>query len=179
MNNNLYFDIPPDIKWNGKKRNSRSRKCGKKGGIKSRCRKRGYRVPLPTIMVGNLRSIRNKTDELEACTRYLSEYRESGMLCFTETWLSEVDPDRQIPNFTMIRSDRTEASKKKCGGRVCLYVNEKYYKNICVHEKYCDPNIELLVVGLRPFYMPGEFTNISTILVYIPPDGNYKDPLKS
>ena len=38
----------------------RSRKRGKRGGVRVRCQTRGHRTPLPTVMFGNVRSLRNK-----------------------------------------------------------------------------------------------------------------------
>ena len=92
---------------------------------------------------------------------------------FSETWLSDSvsqnDPDPQLPDYTLVRSDRNEASNKKRGGgvrmyvssqglfflveitaprnwtcQVYMYVNEKWCKNVCIKEKFCDENIEYL-----------------------------------
>ena len=75
-NHSWAAEIPADI---------RPRKRGKRGGVRRRFRRRWRRVPLPSIIMGNLRSINNKTDELAACTRFIHEYRESSVMCFTET----------------------------------------------------------------------------------------------
>ena len=56
-----------------------------------------------------------------------------------------------------------------------MYVNEKWCKNITVVEKNCDKNIEMLVVSLRPFYLPREINSIYTAVVYILPDSNYNE----
>ena len=63
------------------------RKRGKRAGIRVRTRLRGHRPPLPTIVFGNVRSIRNKTDELTAHCKFNSEYRDTSLICLTETWL--------------------------------------------------------------------------------------------
>ena len=68
-----------------------------------------------------------------------------------ELWLTEYDPDPAITGFTGVRRDRTEASLKQCWGGVSLLINDKWCKNVCIMEKFCDPNIDLLVVGLCPF----------------------------
>ena len=57
--------------------------------------------------MGNVQSLRNKPDELEACVRYLHEFREASLLCLTETWFSELDSDPQLPGFTLMRCDRS------------------------------------------------------------------------
>lgn len=61
------------------------RKRGKRGGVRRRVRARKSKPPLPTILLSNVRSIKNKLSELYACARYLYEYRDSCLLCFTET----------------------------------------------------------------------------------------------
>ena len=65
------------------------RRRGRRGGIRARMRRRGIRTPLPTVMFGNVRSIRNKVDELSAKCKYLREYRESAVIAITETWLQD------------------------------------------------------------------------------------------
>ena len=176
-----YADFPPDLLWNNTSKPNKRRKRGKKSGIKHRCSKRQSskinRAPLPSLMFGNVRSInsKHKVDELQANVNWLYEYRESSLICITESWLKEDQPDPSIDNFSTIRSDRiiTPDSQKKQGGGVCLFVNDKWCKNSCVKEKYCDEHIEFLTVSLRPFYLPREFNNIYVTLVYIPPSANY------
>ena len=41
-----------------------------------------------------------------------------------------------------------------------------------VRESLCAPDIELLSVSLRPFYLPREFTQLFVTLVYIHPKAN-------
>jgi len=41
-----------------------------------------------------------------------------------------------------------------------------------VKERVCSPDIELLAVSLRPYYLPREFTQAIVIVVYIPPAAN-------
>lgn len=134
------------------------RKRGKKGGVRQRVRKRGFKPPLPSIVFGIVRSLPNKIDELRANIRFLHEYRESCLLCFTETWLHENIPDSAIDigDYEIIRGDRTSESGKSRGGGVCVFVNHKWCNNWTVREKVCTPDYELLVVGLRPFYLPRE-----------------------
>lgn len=35
----------------------------------------------------------------------------------------------------------------------------------------CSPDVELIAVGLCPYNLPQEFTNVIAIIVYIPPTG--------
>ena len=68
-----FEDFPQEIK---------PKKRGKRGVIHKRTRARRTNSPLPTIFLGNVRSLTNKMDELSACTRYLHEYRETCLICF-------------------------------------------------------------------------------------------------
>ena len=74
-------------------------------------------LPMPMIMTGNVRSLRNKTD-ISALCRYDFSYRESSMICLTETWLQDSDPDSSVDvdGFTMLRCDRNLESKTSGGG---------------------------------------------------------------
>ena len=131
---------------------------------------------MPSIVTGNCRSLRNKLDELKACLQYRYEYRESCLLCFTETWFSSKDTtaDTDMDGFVCVRGDRTEASGKLIGGGVCAYVNERWCNesNIKIKESYCSENIELLCFASRPHYLPREFSNIYITVVYIQPTAN-------
>lgn len=50
-------------------------------------KKRKFKLYIPTVITGNVRSLANKVDELEVLARTQREYRESSIMCFTETWL--------------------------------------------------------------------------------------------
>ena len=98
-----------------------------------------------------------------------------SLICLTESWLKEGIPDPSLTGFSTIRSDRNEASSKERGGGVCMFINDKWCNNISVKERLCDVNMELLVVSLRPFYLPREYNNVFVILAYITTDANYTD----
>ena len=84
-------------------------------------------------------------DELQTLSTYIHEYRESCLMAFTETWLHENVPDTaaELPNFSLIRSDRTIASGKVRGGGLCLYVNRRWCNNWSVKSQLCSPDIQL------------------------------------
>ncbi len=65
---------------------ARVRKRGRRGGIQARNRQCGYKPVLPSVIMGNVRSLINKTDELTACLKSDRLYRLSSLLCFSETW---------------------------------------------------------------------------------------------
>ncbi|KAI3358982.1 hypothetical protein L3Q82_015365 [Scortum barcoo] len=84
---------------------------------RGRCaRRRRYRPVLPSIIMGNVRSLPNKMDELAALTRHHQrEYRECSLLLFTETWLTALTPDTaaELDGFTLLRADRSKESGKR------------------------------------------------------------------
>lgn len=98
-------------------------------------------------------------------------------ICFTETWLHSLIPDYsvEVPGFSLVRGDRDSSkSRKKKGGGISLYVSERWCNpgHVNVKEQICSPDIELLAVGMRPYYLPREFTSAILIAVYIPPSAD-------
>ena len=128
----------------------RVRKRGRKGGVRNRLNKSRFGTPLPKLLLGNVQSIRNKSDKLKANIQYLSEYRNSSLICLTETWLTDTDPNStvDINGFTLLIMDRDKNYGKSKGGGVCMFINEKYCSpsHITVKHKMCTPDIELLGV---------------------------------
>lgn len=66
------------------------RRRGKRGGVRNRLRKRGFRPSLPVITLSNVRSLHNKVDEIRALKRYCNYFRNSGMICLTETCMMAI-----------------------------------------------------------------------------------------
>ena len=160
----------------------KKRKRGRKGGVKERARRRRRRPVLPVLVTGNARSLNNKIDELDACTKYMHEYRDASLLAFSESWFKSDTPDSAVSldNFHLVRGDRDPSiCCKSRGGGVCVYVNEKYChpSNVKVMKKQCLHEIEILSVSLRPFYLPREFPKVITNIVYIPDKSNAADAL--
>ncbi|XP_049435499.1 uncharacterized protein LOC125890744 [Epinephelus fuscoguttatus] len=98
-------------------------------------------------------------------------------MCFTETWLHQDIPDNNvsISGFQTVRADRdcTESGKRK-GGGLAVLVNNRWCSpdHISIKERICCPDIELFAVGLRPYYLPREFSHAIIVTVYIPPSAN-------
>ena len=136
------------------------------------------RIPLPSIILANVRSLWHNFDELAESVRHLQEYRDTCLLAFTETWLTESDSDSglALSGFsTPLRTDRdNEVTNKTRGGGVCLYINRRWCSNFTVREHLCLPDIELLSVSLRPFYLPREFPQLFVTVVYIHPQADAK-----
>lgn len=155
--------IPPEL---------RRRKRGKAGGVKKRLRRQKARPYLPAIVMGNVQSLNNKIDELSANVKYLQEFRNASLMSFIETWLSEIHQDTHVSinGFKLLRGDRTVELRKKSGGGVCVYINERWcHPNNAVIKRYsCSENLEILTVSLRPYYLPREFSHVVMSTVYVP-----------
>ncbi|XP_061896893.1 uncharacterized protein LOC133645982 [Entelurus aequoreus] len=152
----------------------RPKKRGRRGGIQSRVRRRPFKRPLPTIIMSNVRSLRNKMDLLHARCRFERALRDICIIALSGTWLEEsvIDSEVSLDNFTIVRSDRTKHSGKTRGGGVCLYINDRWCNNIKVHCKVCRPNLELLTLSLRPFQLPREFPTVVVSCIYVAPSAN-------
>ncbi len=54
----------------------RERKRGRREGVRQRLRKLGLRcLPLPSVILGDAQSLRNKMDELQVCVKCSPEYK--------------------------------------------------------------------------------------------------------
>ena len=156
----------------------RTRKRGKRGGLRRRIKTlrlsdRRKLPPLPTVLLANVQSIRNKLNEPEVWAKLKREIKETCLLAFTETWLSDSDrnEDFSLSGFGIpIRQDQSpEITRKSRVGGVCFYVNERYCNTVKVRERICTTDLELLMISLRPFYLPREFQQLFYTLVYIHP----------
>ncbi len=133
---------------------SRRRKRGKRAGALVKSRQRGFRTPLPSIHLANLRSLANKSDKLQLLTRTNKDFLNSAALCFMETWLNRAIPDSalHLAGFQLFRADRvTESSGKTRGGGICFYINEGWCTDVTVLKKMCCPNLEALFINCKPF----------------------------
>ena len=124
------------------------RRRGCRAGIKRRQRKRRYKPYLPSVIMGNVRSLLNKMDELAALTRLQRVYRECSIMCFTESWLNEHTTDTLVAldGFHLVRADRkVKESGKKKGGGLEMFVNDKWCNagHVYVKEQRCTTDIEL------------------------------------
>ncbi|XP_042070768.1 voltage-dependent N-type calcium channel subunit alpha-1B [Haplochromis burtoni] len=139
--------------------------------------RRRFKPCLPSIVMGNVRSLAIKIDELSALVRSQREYRECSLMCFTESWLHQDIPDENasVEGFHTVRADRDSiASGKRKGGGLAVLVNNRWCNpaNITIKERICCPDTELCAVGLRPYYLPREFSHVILVAVYVPPSAN-------
>ena len=148
------------------------RKRGKRSGVLVRFRQRAHRPPLPAIVLSNVHSLNNKTDELFHLVSSKREFRDASVLCLTETWLKPEKPDSIVTpkGFTIHRGDRNLVlAEKEDGGGVCFMINDRWCKDTSVFSQSCSPVLEHLTINCRPFYSPREFASVVLIAVYIPP----------
>lgn len=94
-------------------------------------RKKPQSIPsprLPSLMLTNIRSISNKTDELALKMREL----KPDFVVLTETWLDDSTPDEAlaIPQYDIIRKDRDSH-----GGGILLYVPEGLSRRMITDEE--------------------------------------------
>ena len=115
-------NIPDEIRrtYRGRRGNGRRARLRR---AEARRERRRYKPVLPAIVMGNVRSLANKMDELAALARSQREYRESSVMVFTETWLHRDIPDCNVSvdGFHTVRADRdsTLSGKAKGGGSPC------------------------------------------------------------
>ena len=60
---------------------------------------------------------------------------------------------------------------------VCVSVHDGWCNNSKIIDTHCSPDIEVLTVSCRPFYLPRELTVVIVAAVYIPPDANVSTAL--
>lgn len=91
-----------DHLWDHLSKHSR-RKRGSRGGIHNWIRRRGRKLPLPAITLSNVWSLHNKMNKLSALIKFNSDFCQTGLFCFTETWLSEDIADVDLAGFHIMR----------------------------------------------------------------------------
>lgn len=129
------------------------------------------RIPLPTVMLANVQSLRKKMDELRANVKFLKEYNSACLLAFTEMWLKEQDyySDLEMDGFgEPYRLDRDPTVMGKLlGGGLCLYVNKNWCNTVVVRETLCTPDIELYLYLYEPItYQGSSLSYLSLIYIF-------------
>ena len=166
----LKLDLPAEL---------RRRYRGCRAGVRRRANRRSFRPCLPSIVMGNVRSLKapKRMTELAELAISQREYRECSLMIFTETWLHDNVPDSDVSinGFLTVRSDRDlKLCRKKTGGGLAVLINNKWCNpgHITVKERIWNPDIELMVVSIRPYYLPREYSHVLVFVVYIPPLAN-------
>lgn len=114
---------------------------------------------LPTVLLSNAQSIKNKVDELEVWAKFKPEIKETCLLAFTETWLCKMDWDKDLtinvfvsPSAASVSGDQWKEPRR---GRYC--------NTVVVWDRICTPDIELLTISLHPYYLPCEFQQLCRV----------------
>ena len=159
------------------RRRTRGKRAGTLVRAKRNANRRRFKPAIPSVIMGNVNSLPNKSDELSALVRNDRSFREISLICLSETWLNKDISDDIIglPGFTVVRADRdTERSGKTKGGGLALFINNRWCNpgHVTVKETVCSRDIELLAVGLRPYYLPRELPHVIAVCVYIPPSAD-------
>ena len=161
-----------------RKRCARTRKRGKRGGVRARLRAQPTRPAIPSILLANVRSLDNKMDEIRLMGSANRKVSDCCVVVFTETWLNENIPDSaiQLEQLACYRADRALAEGGKTrGGGLCVYIHEAWCRDATVVCKHCSQLTEFMIVKCRPFYLPREISSILLVATYIPPTNNNGD----
>ena len=75
-------------------RRKTERKRGRRGSVRRRLRKNCFQPPLPSMILSNVRSVllnskNSHFTEICASCQFLTEFRNSCLVCFTETFFNE------------------------------------------------------------------------------------------
>ena len=135
-----------------RRRCERKQKQGKRAGVRAGLKANPSKPPLSSIFLANVRSIRNKLDEIRLRLTAQRTLTSCCCMIFTETRLDSTTPDAaiQLAGRTVYRADRTADSGKKSGGGLCVFLNNCWCTNASIVEKYCCPELELLLLKCRP-----------------------------
>lgn len=69
----------------------------------------------------------------------------------------------QVEGFSFTLANRTVPSGKSRGGSICIFVNVKWCWQLRVRATECHPDTELLLISSRPFYLPRELRECSSV----------------
>ena len=73
--------------------------------------------------------------ELAALVECDRDYRQSSLICVTESWLTAESTGIDLEGFTTIRFDRDKGkTEKSVGGGLCIFVNDSWASYFCVRE---------------------------------------------
>ena len=135
------------------------------------CKLKGrIRINLPSIYLSNANRLYNKLDELEALVS-TKQLENCCTLVLTETWLNHKFSDSQLslPGYSLLRADRDNRStQKSIGGGLSIYINDKWANSFKILSTRSDPELETMVVKVRPFWLPRDITSIIFIVIYCP-----------
>ena len=113
-------------------------------------------------------SLAPKIDEIS--TSLLNH--EVDVVCFTETWLSEMVPGNTINilGYNIVRKDRVNGRR----GGVCSYINDSIpFEIINYHDT--SNRCEVLWMKARPTRLPRGFSSLIIGTIYHPPSADSRN----
>lgn len=105
----------------------------------------------------NMRSVKNKVDDLEVLLHSLT--LEFDAIALTETWLTKEDVPPQLQGYSCESLSR----EKKRGGGIALYLKNHFQYQVIDNLTRIDENVESLFVNI---------SNVVVAVLYRPPSGN-------
>ena len=170
------LEIPTEIWRKAYRRCRRGQKKQRKMDLSRQWRlmeKRRYKPCLPSIIMGNVRSLANKAIELTALFGVRGSIRTAVWCALwrhgcTRTYVTTMSPS--VP-FRLFRPTRIPSSGKCKGGGLAVLINNRWCNpgHINIKKWICFLDVELLAVGLRPYYLYRELSHIIIIAVCFPP----------
>ena len=124
---------------------------------------------IPSLLIGNLRSLAPKVDEFDSVIRH----NGCDIVSVTETWLKSNIPDSAVSlhDYVLFRKDR----QNRCGGGVALFVSSTTYCKRLPEIELNGSLTETLWVHLRPRRLPRSVSCILVGVVYHPPEATSSD----
>ena len=105
----------------------------------------------------NVKSLKNKRDELSYMMKTRRHSSESSVYCFTETWIDPFTRHSAVlhSGYTLRKDDRSpEPSGKSKGGGVCFMISQRWCNDSSVLSTTCSPELETLIIKCKLFYLP-------------------------
>lgn len=140
--------------------------------MRCRLKRCPFKLPLYSVILSNVRYLKNKLDLLHAKSLMDALFKELCVIALTETWFESVlDTEASLDDYRFIKADSTKNMGKVQVGGVCIYINSCWCTKIKVHQKVCKLDMELLTLSTRAFYLLGKFPTVLSC-TYVPPSIN-------
>ena len=150
----------------------RSKIRGKRAGALVRIReskhKRHIKTNLPSVFLSNVNRLHNKIDEFEALIA-ANQLRNCCALVLTVLTSNHSDEQLSLDGYTLLRADRdTNRTNKSQGGGLAIYIHHDWSNSFSIISTHSEPDLETMVVKVRPFWLPRDITCVVFIIVYCP-----------
>ncbi len=171
-----WITYTPDWWWQQQRETKQKQGC--QAGLLVKLKKQPTRPPLPRIFLTSSGSITHKMSELDLQVAANSLVQNCCGMIITENSLHPqiLNAAVQLTGHTTHRFVRNRDSGKSRRGGLCIPVNNDY-SNSWITDSYRSPDLEVMSLTCRPFYLPRELTVVIIMAVYIPPDANVSSAL--